>query len=120
MIMMKDIKEPKIGERVQICFEVYEVVDNPDNTCMDCDLMLWRDDDCPHINICDCNCRSDGKNVKFKLLYHWKPLSDLLDALRQVAEDYPGRTVENIIANIESRIKEEERNNDQAHKPHHS
>ena len=117
---MKEIKEPKIGERVQICFEVYEVVDNPDNTCMDCDLMLWRDDDCPHINICDCNWRSDGKNVKFKLLYHWKPLSDLLDALRQVAEDYPGRTVENIIANIESRIKEEERNNDQAHKPHHS
>ena len=58
--------------------------------------------------------------MKFKLLYHWKPLSDLLDALRQVAEDYPGRTVENIIANIESRIKEEERNNDQAHKPHHS
>ena len=51
MIMMKEIKEPKIGERVQICFEVYEVVDNPDNTCMDCDLMLWRDDDCPHINI---------------------------------------------------------------------
>lgn len=29
--------------------------------------------------------------------------------LRDVAQDYPGRTIENIIANIEARIKAQEK-----------
>lgn len=36
----------------------------------------------------------------------WLELQKQLSVLREVAEEYPGRTIENIIVQLEARLKE--------------
>ena len=55
---------------------------------------------------CTAFTRSDGYNVVFKKIVTDRTLAGDIATLKRIAKEYPGKTIENVIAQLESRLSE--------------
>ena len=100
--------ERKIGEVFKcITGETVMCVKSPEMSCRGC--IYCSNCICSYdksTGPCSPNKRSDGNSVIFQVVNTRPSLAKDINTLERIAEDYPGKTIENIIEQLRSRLNE--------------